>query len=652
MYLTPTKDHWGCDIEADGLLEEATTIWCCTVCNIQTKDERTFYSAEEFRKFREEFPDAIFVGHNFIAYDAVMLNRLWDGRIPISRIVDTFVLSQLYHPTFPRPKGMTGKKGPHSLEAWGIRLRYPKGEFEDFSKLSDEMVKYCRRDTRLTCLLFLKLSARMADIGFTERGCSIQHLAWNIIQNKQKRNGFPFNYKAAQELYLNLRAREEELKDVIYRLWPPERKVVAEFKQAYKKDGTETQNFRRHSEQYPEIRVNPDGSYTAYDDVAFNLGSPPQRIQKLLELGWKPTNLTKKGNPKVDEDELMAFAEVSGKEELKALAKWIVVNSRANMLFSVNQKGEETGWLTAYDKKTGSIHGRLFLASTLRYRHSNPNTANIPAVRLEKRIVDGKEVLGDDGKPIEDIQYGESGSWSYECRDLWNCGDPKVWDLVGIDGTGIQNRCLIHSLIKTVGPERVQPFKELALEGDVHKRNIEVLGLANKAAAKKFYYTLMMGGGGKRLAADQAQFGTKMSAREGEQKRKMMIDSIPGFGELIDALTEELERTGRIRLCDGSPVIVPSPHMVIPYLLQGDESMLMKQAMIYLDDIIRREKWDRYVLKAADIHDEWQYRSHVDVTAEFVEAALPCFPRAGESFDYLIRIDGDAKVGKTWAETH
>jgi hypothetical protein len=42
-----------------------------------------------------------------------------------------------------------------------------------------------------------------------------------------------------------------------------------------------------------------------------------------------------------------------------------------------------------------------------------------------------------------------------------------------------------------------------------------VLGLANKAAAKKFYYTLMMGGQGKRLAADQAQFGTKMTPAEG-----------------------------------------------------------------------------------------------------------------------------------------
>jgi hypothetical protein len=109
----------------------------------------------------------------------------------------------------------------------------------------------------------------------------------------------------------------------------------------------------------------------------------------------------------------------------------------------------------------------------------------------------------------------------------------------------------------------------LALRGDIHKHNISVLGLANKAAAKKFYYTLMMGGQGKRLAADQAQFGTKMTPAEGADLRDRMIASMPGFGELIKKLQSQLEKTGRITLCDGTPILVPYPHMVIPYLYKG-----------------------------------------------------------------------------------
>jgi DNA polymerase-1 len=637
MYLTPTQNHWACDIEADDLLPGVTTIWCVTLTNLVTKEEVEFTDAESFKVWLEERSDIVFVGHNFLAYDCVVLNRLWGCRIRADRVVDTFVLSQLYNPTYPKPRGMKGTAGAHSLEAWGIRLRYPKGEFNDFSQYTPQMLTYCRRDTRLTALLFLRLSERMRNVGFTERGVELEHLAWNIIQNKQKRAGFPFDIKRAQELYVTLRAREKELQDEIYALWPPRLEVVGEYKSGRKRDGTTNLQYERHKGQYPVLEWKEDGGYIVYDYVAFNLGSPPQRVAKLLELGWQPTQYTKAGNPKVDEDALLDFAERSQTPEVKALAKWVVINSRANMVNT---------WLEAYNRDTGCIHGSLFIASTLRYRHSNPNSANIPAVRLKK---------GDNGDDV--IQYGEAGGYSYESRDLWVAGGSgrdgdSEWVLVGIDGTGIQNRCLIHGLIKTIGEEPLKDFIELSLRGDIHKHNIDVLGLAHKAAAKKFYYTLMMGGGGEKLANDQVQFGTHMTAGEATAKKNRLIASMPGFGELIKALKAELEETGRIRLCDGTPILVPSPHMVIPYLLQGDESRLMKQAMIYVDEIIRREKWGNDIIKVADIHDEWQYRARKSVVDEFVAKALPCFPRAGESFDYRIIIEGDAKIGQTWAETH
>jgi DNA polymerase I-like protein with 3'-5' exonuclease and polymerase domains len=620
--------HWACDIEADGLLETATTIWCATAINCITKEKKEFRDAEAFRTFIEKHPDIVLVGHNFLAYDLVMLNRFWKCSIGVSRVVDTFVLSQLYNPGYPKPIGC--KKGPHSLEAWGIRLRYKKGDFDDFSEFTEDMLRYCMRDTVLTALLFHRLSTRMREVGFTEEGCELEHKAWNIIQNKQRRNGFPFDYERAHALYVALRAREEELKAEIYTLWPPKFEVVATFAKAFKKNGEKTAVYARHLEQYPKLILREDGGYDAIDWVAFNLGSPAQRIEKLTELGWTSVKKTKKGNPKIDEDALLDYAEVSGKPEVKALAKWIVINSRANMIKT---------WLDAYDEKTGAIHGKLFIAATLRYRHSNPNSANIPAVRLKKN---------EQGEDV--IQYGEAGAWTYECRDLFTKGKSDDYVLVGVDGTGIQNRCLIHGLIKTVGEEQVKPFMELSLRGDIHKHNIDVLGLANKAAAKKFYYSLMMGAGGALLAADQAQFGTKLTAKEGTALRDAMIASIPGFNALIKALQKELRDTGRIRLCDGTPILVPSDHMVIPYLLQGDESRLMKKAMVLLDADLRRSRLDSR--KVADIHDEWQYIVKLGDVEAFIRLALAVFPRAGESFGYKIPIDGDAKVGLTWAETH
>lgn len=618
MYLTPTTRHWAADIEADDLKENVTRIWCVCLENIVSGEKLSFTDAKEFRTWQKRNPNAIYVGHNFLAYDTPVLNRLWGSRIPVGKVVDTFVLSQLYSPTF---------QGGHSLDVWGKRVRMPKMEHKDFSEFTPEMLKYCENDTSITAVIYKRLAARMREIGFTERGCELEHRAWHIIQNKQRKYGFPFDYKRAHELYVHLRQREEELKDEIYKLWPPYLGVVGEYKRAYRKDGTRSANYERHLEQFPKIEDDGRGGYRAFDWIEFNLGSPKQRIEKLLELGWEPRSFTKAGNPQVDEDSLLEYAETSGKSEVRALALWLVTNSRANMINT---------WLNAYNEKTGAIHGNLWIASTLRYRHNNPNSANIPAVRVSPEGV---------------VLKGEAGAWAYECRDLWTCGAPDNFDLVGMDGKGLQLRILAEHVYRLVG-EAAEPFIESVLTGDPHIRNMEVLGLPTKAAAKKFLYTTLMGGGGAKLAADQVQFGMKLSEADGNRLKNLLIDSIPGFGELIKKLKRQLDKTGRITLSDGTPILVPSDHMVIPYLLQGDESRLMKQAMIFVDEEVRRYKLTDEIRKAADIHDEWQYVSPIRYTKPFIKVALPCFLKSGESFGYRVPIEGDAKVGKTWAETH
>jgi DNA polymerase-1 len=504
--------------------------------------------------------------------------------------------------------------GGHSLEAWGQRLRFPKLEHKDFTQLSPEMVKYCENDVAVTKRLFNRLTQRMRDVGFSERGASLETNSWHIIQNKQRRYGFPFDVERAHKLLVELRVREEELKNEIYKKWPPILGVVGEFKKAYKADGSDSAQYRRHSSQYPRLEVRADGSYQAYDWIEFNLGSPKQRIEKLLEAGWKPSAYTKAGNPKVDEDSLNKFAETSGNEAGKLLAKWVVINSRANMVNT---------WLNAYNEKTGAIHGNLWLASTLRYRHDNPNSANIPAVRS-----------GKDGTPLRGVE----GSWSYETRDLWTCGNEFLYSLVGVDAKGIQLRVLAHYL-------NDEEFTKAILSEDPHTANQQRLGLSSRALAKTIVYATLMGAGDGRIASE-----ADVSVKEARLAKQQFFSTVPGLPKLIGRLQQELERTGRITLCDGSRVLVSSPHMVIPYLLQGDESRIMKQASIYLDEEIRRNKIEAY--KVADIHDEFQFvvrNEHVD---KFVELALSVFPRSGGSFSYSVPIEGSASVGKTWSETH
>jgi DNA polymerase-1 len=577
--------------------------------NAVTPEKKFFRAKEEFNEWQTK--DKVFVGHNSVAFDIPVLNKFWNARIGISRVVDTFVLSMLYSPSLA---------GGHSLEAWGQRLKFPKTEHKDFTEYSEEMRKYCENDTAVTKRLYNRLAKRMLHIGFTERGAMLETVAWHIIQNKQRRHGFPFDAERGHKLYVELRAREEELKNEIYKHWPPVLGVVGEFKKAFKADGSHSAGFLRHAEQYPKLEISEDGSYRAYDWIEFNLGSPKQRVEKLLEAGWTPVQFTKKtdkgggGNPKVDEDSLNKFAETSGNEAGKLLAKWVVVNSRANMINT---------WLNSYNERTGCIHGNLWLASTLRYRHDNPNSANIPAVRSDKS---------------NGILRGEAGSWTYEARDLWTCGDTHKYSLVGVDAKGIQLRILANYL-------NDEEFTKAILSEDPHTANQQRLGLSSRALTKTIVYATLMGAGDSRIASE-----ANVPIKEARLAKQKFFEQVPGLPKLIKRLQNELHRTGRITLCDGSRVLVSSDHMVIPYLLQGDESRIMKQAGIYLDEEIRRRKIEAY--KVGDIHDEWQFVVRHESVEEFIELALVVFPRTGASFEYNVPIEGDAKIGKTWAETH
>jgi hypothetical protein len=578
--------------------------------NLVTGQELTFTDPKTIREWidLQLTRKCVFVGHNLLSFDVPVLNRLVGTRIPVSRVIDTFILSMLYSP---------GLAGGHSLEAWGGRLGFPKTEFSDWSCLSDDMVRYCLNDCRVNVRLWLRLSDRMRAVGFSDRSCELEHRAWAIIR-RQRLDGFQIDVPRAYELYTEIRELERKLKDEIYEHWPPVLQVVKRFAKARKANGDYCANYERHLTEYPELRHTDDGGYEALDWIEFNLGSPKQRVEKLLELGWKPREFTPKGSPKPTKKgdlspSLKEFIEEVPNEAVKKLAEWIAINARGNMV---------SNWLDLIDKD-GRLHGNLWLAGSLRYRHDKPNTANIPAVRVDK-----------DAKPL----LGRSGAFTYEARDVWTCRDVRNRSLVGVDAKGIQLRILADYL-------KDDKFTEAILSEDPHSANQKNMGLSTRALTKTITYATLMGAGDAKISNE-----AKVSLKEAKAAKLLFFEQVPGLPKLINRLKEELTRTGRITLCDGSRVLVPSDHMVIPYLLQGDESRIMKQAMIFVDEGKRRGRID--AIKVGDIHDEWQ----TDVLNDHIEAfkvlCSESFIAAGRSFGYSIPIECDSKVGLTWAETH
>ena len=57
-------------------------------------------------------------------------------------------------------------------------------------------------------------------------------------------------------------------------------------------------------------------------------------------------------------------------------------------------------------------------------------------------------------------------------------------------------------------------------------------------------------------------------------------------------------------------------------------------------------------LKVGDIHDEWQYDVDPDHAEVHAREAVQAIRDAGKYLRLNVPLDGESKVGKTWAATH
>lgn len=607
MYLdwqTIGRDVYVIDIEGDSLTP--TILWCMCWMNVKTGESGDCIGLDQIKEFFNTRSGNIYIGHNILKFDAPVINRFIGSTLTISNSIDTLVLSTLYAPSLV---------GGHSLGAWGERLGKEKGDFHDFSRFSEEMLIYCRQDVAITCELFKRLIKTLKRIGFSERSIWIQHRL-TVLLDRQHRNGFYFDGQRALELYQTLRSKQAQLEESVHVAFPPKRVLVREGK-TRTKSGQPTAIYLRDRDRF-SIELLSNDFYNAYEDVSFNVGSPKQRVEKLTELGWVPEEFTPAGGAKpFDKGKLSPslerFLETTPTPEVELIAKWMSFNGRANMVNT---------WLNEWNEDDSCIHGKLFVADTLRLRHQAPNTANIPAVRTRK-----------DSEGNEHILYGEEGYFTYEARDLWCARPNRV--LVGTDAAGLELRMLAHYL------NRPQ-FTDVVINGDPHQYNADVAGVT-RPTAKTLLYAIQYGAQAKKVANI-----INSTLQEGTKLRLQFLERL-GLKEVMDGAIKE-QKEGRIELVDGSFVVCPSPHAALNYKLQGGGARVMAMGAIILERYIREDGLDS--LKVGDIHDEWQYDVDPRDSKQHALRSVQSIREAGEELGLNVPLDATAKEGFTWAQTH
>ena len=308
------------DIETDSL--NASTIHCI-VARSYNSDKEKIWVGEECQQFAEWSKQIDqFIMHNGISFDAPILNRLTGSNIKLSQIRDTLIESQLFNPI---------RDGGHSLQSWGDRLNFPKGDCDDFTTYTPAMLEYCRVDTALTSKLAHQLS--IEGCSFSTRSYNLERKIRAIIDQQQK-NGFAFNIREAMVLLSKLEDEQHALERKADEMFEPT-EVVLKTKTKY---------------------------------IPFNIASRKQIADRLMKRGWKPTKTTDKGNIIVSEEILDKL----DMKEAKMFSRYFLLQKRTGLL---------KAWIQACEEDE-RVRGKVLTLRTVtgRMAHHSPNMAQVPAI--------------------------------------------------------------------------------------------------------------------------------------------------------------------------------------------------------------------------------------------------------------------------------
>lgn len=325
----------------------------------------------------------------------------------------------------------------------------------------------------------------------------------------------------------------------------------------------------------------------------FNPGSRQQIARRLEGLGARWSKKTEKGNIIVDESTLREHTAIP--EAVKLLE-----------FFKLNKKqAQVSNWLEKIGED-GRIHGRVDTlgAVTARMTHSSPNVAQVDS--------------------------------DTEMRSVWTV--PHGSRLVGIDASGLELRMLAHYMNDPAYTEAVE-------SGDVHAMNRDALGLEGKEGrvlAKTFIYAFLYGAGDAKIGSIVGGNG-----KEGKRLKDVFLRNTPALATLREKIAR-IAAQGHLPGLDGRRMRVRHEHAALNTLLQSAGAIVMKRALVIGSDMLRGTAYKL----VAQVHDEIQCETLAGNAEEVGNAFVTGIREAGTFYNMRIALDGEAKVGLNWSETH
>ena len=631
------------DIETDGLLstpwerrkDPVSLIHCAVAVDLDTEEIHRFRPGEDEDLIYLLRSASLIAGHNIVDYDLPVLEQLcsWRPRAG-TELLDTRIAAEMAYPRDrlfrlndkckklrgPAPDGFIGG---HSLKMWAWRVGSYKdsfGETTDWKTFSEEMLDYCQQDVLSNAEVLMWLIKRS---GFSMESMILDSQCAAILR-RQRINGIKLNIPAAVDLGNELAARRDELASELREVWPP----------WFESDGRLVPKRSMRKQNKVAGCVASVAKGCEYERIKLVELNPASRhhVGRCLQhkYGWEPAAWNKDGSAKIDRSILKAlpYPEAQKFAEFEELQKKLTMVTEG-----------PGAWLQL--QRNGVIHGRVNVSGTKtgRMTHTKPNCAQVPAV----------------GR-----RYGA------ECR---SCFGPTRdgWVMVGCDASGLELRMLAHYMARWDGGA----FADVVVDGDIHEHFREATGLYSRTHQKTFNYAFLYGAADPKLGetvhkdwSDAFEAGTahreppprtdRACKALGKKARGRLMDKVPALDRLSQAIKKKKDSPGYALLPDGRRVYIDSKHAALNMLLQGAGAIVMKKALIILDESLRKEglRSGKHYEFLLNVHDEWQIETNPH-DAEFVgRMAQASITLAGQAYDMRCPLDGEYKIGSTWADTH
>ena len=400
----------------------------------------------------------------------------------------------------------------------------------------------------------------------------------------------------------------------------------------------------------PNPQAEPDNDYwnpkplkTKAKHIPFKPSSAKQVVWNLnKKYGWLPSKFTDKGNVQFDE-EVIASLDFP---ETKELVHYAQVCSRIAELVG------NSGYLTLLGDD-GRLHGNVMHCGAVTHRctHQRPNMGNVTGVTNTKGVPQ---------------LYGR------EMRELFGVPDDS-YVIVGADASGLELRMLGNRMAQFDGGK----YAAEVVDGDAHTVNAQAQRLDQyhkirpneteaayrsrvRTASKPVTYAHNYGAFDEKLGdtarPDGETWSVDKTKRVGRDIRRSLLAGLPALKQLIDSLKEGWVKGKTIEGLDGRVAEVRAQYRALNTQLQMDGAIVVKWATVRVHRVAT-ERWGPpsatgVWCMVGHVHDEYQFQVKRDIADDFGLLLCEAFGWAGQALGVVPRLEGEYKVGTSWAETH